>query len=122
MVSDPWGRDVLEVPDLAIPDAASRYYESEMSQWEETKSDPAGAFLDNLRFGATGPAPSLEPGFLTGIDMGDGIFGSINRTAWNAADEAAGGPGTRWALRAAIVAAVIMLVSYTVGQLFTIEV
>lgn len=127
---EPETRDtVASVTVQESEDAASDYWDDEMQEFEETREDPAGAFWENLQFGLTGPAPSLNSDL--SIDHGDGPIGAINRTAWDGLEDAtgveAGDPGdapwwAQYAVLAVVASFVLMLFSYTVGQLVTFEV
>lgn len=72
------------IPNLAFPDklkdAAESYVESERERWQETKElGPVGTFTRGLRYGVTGPAPSLDPD--GSVNFGPGPVGNINELA-----------------------------------------
>lgn len=117
----------------------SDYYESEMERWEQTKElGPWGTFKRDFAFGVTGPAPTIRHDESRDfyVDHGPEPFRSVNRasfelqdrtleTAKEAADNAIdlGVPSwLKWAVPGTLILVAIMAFSYTVGQLFEIEI
>lgn len=110
-----------------LTDAAGSYYESEMERWEETKElGPSGTFARDFRYGLTGPATSLDSD--GDLYHGPEPYSTVNTEAFEGISyslygEPDGAPDSFgyviWAVLALIA---VMVVSYTVGQLFTFEV
>lgn len=106
-----------------VSGAARSYYTSEMERWEETKELGAvGTFKRDIQFGATGPAPSFDSDL--DLDHGPEPFGTINSAAKEVWDETAGTPddSTPLWLFVALFVGGVMLLSYTLGQLFEVHV
>lgn len=97
--------------------------------WAETKADPAGEFRENLLFGATGPAPSIDENFDFDYGGGDHWLEQANREAWRqgTGTEPPDSPGDNppdvpsW-VRRAVQVALALLAVFAVGQLFTVAV
>lgn len=109
-------------------DVVQNEIERGKQDWAETKADPVGEFKENLLFGATGPAPSLDENFNYSWGGGDPHLETVNKTAWETGTgteppERPGdnAPDTPPWLKKYLRLALALLGLYAVGQLLTVH-